>query len=618
MVTTRRRSPLLGGVLRSLALAVPVALLVGGGAVPAWAAPTAAELQAQIDSPEFRQKILALEYRTLRPETKLSDLAQLDQGEQKNLSKDNPLNRPSFGLEDEKFTKTPIYTDDTFQVNVGTTKEGGAKGAVGFGLSYLEKKLNDWWEDDRAKAKAKSKALDCANAFHETRVVYDRVVGQTPDPWTHNHYREVYLDLDRKADRLEAAIRADGGRAPGVTDEQRTIVWDVVRQAFDDYIGHPPSPEQLATGGEEIAKEMRNRLCDVPERTRAGHTAEEWVNKLRDEPESKAYLPTAVTKAYQQILGRDPDPAGLQLHVDQLAAKKLTMDEFRQALFSSAEGGTVRSTAAEEWVTQAYQAILGRAPDESGRQEYVRALLARTLTPEQAVQSLRASDEGVAYAKGVVVALYRELLGREPDAEGLQSFVVGLVKGESSFAEVARALRTSTEGQAHAAAVVAKTYREVVGREPDAAGAAAWTSALLNGDLLPSELPGKFSATEEGQVRVGEAANQTVAEVYRAELGREPSADDLAFWATKVASGELSREQLVAQVRSSKEYLDRAGEAANQTVAEVYRTVLGREPSAEDLAYWAPRLVSGELDRAQLTAQVENSEEARQRAGGGG
>ena len=576
----------------------------------------AAELQAQIESVEFRQKILASQYPTLRPETKLGELATQDQAPPKDSRKDDVLAGRTFGLDDSKYTKTPVYEDAAFKVTVGTAKEAGTESAIKFGLAYIEKKLNDWWEDDRAKAKAKSKALDCANAFHETRVVYDRVVGQTPDPWTHNHYREVYLDGDRKVDRLEAAIRADNGRAPGVTDEQRTIVWDVVRQAFDDYIGHPPSPEQLAVGGEEIAKEMRNRLCGVPERTRAGHTAEAWVNDLRDQPEARAYLPTAVTKAYQEILGRDPDPAGLQQHVDLLAAKKLTLDELRRALFDSAEGGAVRSTAAEEWVTLAYRTILGRDPDESGRQAYVQALLARTLTPEQAAQALRASDEGVAYAKGVVVALYRELLGREPDAEGLQNFVVGLVKGESSFADVAKALRTSTEGQAHAAAVVAKTYREVVGREPDATGAAAWTQALVNGDLLPSELPAKFSATEEGQVRAGEAANQTVAEVYRAELGREPSADDLAFWATKVASGELTRDQLVTQVRGSQEYLDRAGEAANQVVAEVYRAVLDREPSAEDLAYWAPKLVSGELDRPQLTAQVESSEEARQRAGG--
>ena len=102
-----------------------------------------------------------------------------------------------------------------------------------------------------------------------------------------------------------------------------------------------------------------------------------------------------VRRAYQDILERDPDPAGMRIYRSHIIDDGWTEQQVREDLRRSnefREKNTMTRAKAEEIVRQAYLAVLNREPDPGSR-GFVDAVFQRKMTREDVERELRKSSE---------------------------------------------------------------------------------------------------------------------------------------------------------------------------------------------------------------------------------
>ncbi len=196
-----------------------------------------------------------------------------------------------------------------------------------------------------------------------------------------------------------------------------------------------------------------------------------------------------VADTYLVLLGRQPEPGGLAFWVAQLqggmsrqafAAQVLALPEARGLL-----------------VRQAYQDVLGRQPEPGGL-AFWSSVLASGRPVQEIERALIASEEfrvgAGATNTGVVGRIYLVLLGRNPDAGGLQ-FWSGRLDAGTSPATLAAAIQSTDEGVVRQLTVL---YQRVLVRNPDPEERAAEAPRLRTVDrcVLLSELvaSGEFFA----------------------------------------------------------------------------------------------------------------------------
>lgn len=114
------------------------------------------------------------------------------------------------------------------------------------------------------------------------------------------------------------------------------------------------------------------------------------VRDFRRGPERPVDYDAVVKRAYEDILGRPADADGLRhfrsLMIDQGWTERMVRDHLR----NSAE---YRSTGIDRIIHRAYQDLLGRDPDPSGLASYRRLMLERNWSEQQLRDSIRQSAE---------------------------------------------------------------------------------------------------------------------------------------------------------------------------------------------------------------------------------
>ncbi len=179
-----------------------------------------------------------------------------------------------------------------------------------------------------------------------------------------------------------------------------------------------------------------------------------------------------VTALYQQLLNRNPDPAGLAGWV---AAIKngTTNQQVATAIWRSTEHRIIQ-------VTAYYQTYLNRKPDAAGLAGLVNSLQNGTLN-EQGVQlALVTSGEFVRNnptPSSYVNALYLDMLGRAPGPLESPFWQNALATSGPFF--VAASILTSSESYAR---LINGYYMTYLGRPADPAGLEGWLNALLFGN----------------------------------------------------------------------------------------------------------------------------------------
>lgn len=147
--------------------------------------------------------------------------------------------------------------------------------------------------------------------------------------------------------------------------------------------------------------------------------------------------------------------------------------------------------------------------------------------------------------------------------------------------------------------IVKDLYLNKFGRPADVGGLDYWSNMLSTGQIAPADLAQIFADTQEG---VSYAGNQNfVKDTYMGQTGRPYDEPGLKFWADKLQSGEITRDQLGDAFSATPE-----GQIYDLYQKEFYRS------SAEDpgSAFWLGRLNEG-ASYDEVAKALAESPEAR-------
>jgi hypothetical protein len=180
-----------------------------------------------------------------------------------------------------------------------------------------------------------------------------------------------------------------------------------------------------------------------------------------------------ITRAYEDILEREPDPASMQSHRRHIMREGWSEQDVRQALRQSPEYGSTakRTASADRIIGRAYQDVLNRQPDPGGLNTYRRAIIEAGWDEQDLRQVLLRSDEyreqrgDTAARRGDGGTAQQEREGRATSQrEG------GAASRREDSGATQREDRAANGGQDNVTQIVRSAYLAVLHREPDAGG----------------------------------------------------------------------------------------------------------------------------------------------------
>ena len=150
---------------------------------------------------------------------------------------------------------------------------------------------------------------------------------------------------------------------------------------------------------------------------------------------------------------------------------------------------------------------------------------------------------------------------------------------------------------------ITQLYRNFLGREPDAAGLAYWNSQLQSGTLDAISLTKTLLQSVEHQTIF-----KPIALMYYAALDRMPDEAGLVYWANEMRNG-ASIGMIAASIAASDEFAALHGKSSNeQFLIDLYDSALERAPDTAGLNFWKSVLEIG-FDRAIVMQSIATSPE---------
>jgi uncharacterized repeat protein (TIGR01451 family) len=157
--------------------------------------------------------------------------------------------------------------------------------------------------------------------------------------------------------------------------------------------------------------------------------------------------------------------------------------------------------------------------------------------------------------------LYRELLGREPDSGGEASWVAFLQQNNNAAgrAQVIAGFMNSPEYAIH---YITTLYQVILGRAPDAGGLQFWASQMgspgtpggATGSSDEKAIVAALFGSDEFFIQSGNTAQGWVNALYADIFGRAPDGNGAAFWANELAvRGAGDRDGIVRDLLTTQE-----------------------------------------------------------------
>jgi len=103
---------------------------------------------------------------------------------------------------------------------------------------------------------------------------------------------------------------------------------------------------------------------------------------------------------------------------------------------------TAAASDATEIVTEAYEDVLGRKPDEEGMRNFRSKVIEKDWTAEDVRKALRKSQE---YADLIITRSFEDVLGRKPDEGALNNYRRKVMQKGWSEKAIRKELRKSPE-----------------------------------------------------------------------------------------------------------------------------------------------------------------------------
>jgi TorA maturation chaperone TorD len=238
------------------------------------------------------------------------------------------------------------------------------------------------------------------------------------------------------------------GLSPFLFDREE----DAVRRAFQSVLNREPTGSELRRYRSLMED---NNWSEADVRRDLSSRSDYYrysTNRRGMRPEA------IIRRAYQDILGRDPDPEGMRTYRSNIVDRNWTEQDVREALRNSPEyqSGAARTASADRIIRRAYQDILGREPDAEGLNTYRRNIVERGWDEQDVRTALRRSPErrdvarasrsvSDAEATEMVRRAYLSVLNREPDAGGMRDYKARVLNDRWTEQQLVNALRSSDE-----------------------------------------------------------------------------------------------------------------------------------------------------------------------------
>ena len=223
-----------------------------------------------------------------------------------------------------------------------------------------------------------------------------------------------------------------------------------------------------------------------------------------------------------------------------------------------------------------------------------------------------------------VFRLYRATLGRDPDAGGWLGWTERIDSGaldltETSARFVASPEFQNTYGALDNAGFVDLLYRNVLNRSSDPDGLQGWLTALADGATRAEivlgfsespEFTGATRSSAQTAIDTSDPAawSDDVFRIYRAALDRPPDVGGFANWTGRLANG-LGQEALAAGFTGSPEFQNTYGVLSDAAFVELlYQNVLNRTSDAGGLRNWLDALAAGASREAVLLGFSNSTE----------
>jgi Subtilase family/Domain of unknown function (DUF4214)/Putative binding domain, N-terminal/Bacterial TSP3 repeat len=190
----------------------------------------------------------------------------------------------------------------------------------------------------------------------------------------------------------------------------------------------------------------------------------------------------------------------------------------------------------------------------------------------------------------LIMQLYRDFLGREGEASGINNWVNALNNNALNRVQVVEAFYNSQEFEVTTAPVV-RLYFAAFLRIPDYSGLTNWVNAYRGGTPL-SSIAQSFASSSEFIQTYGALDNtQYVTLLYNNILGRSPDPAGLAHWVTLLNNMTFTRGEVLLGFSESPEY----HQTSNNKVFTVmiYVAMLRRAPEQAGFDNWVGYLNNG-------------------------
>jgi RNA polymerase sigma factor (sigma-70 family) len=212
-----------------------------------------------------------------------------------------------------------------------------------------------------------------------------------------------------------------------------------------------------------------------------------------------------------------------------------------------ATGSDVVLTPTQRWVHTLHVDLVGQLPDPQALAHWLTAAQDGASHREIAGELVRSED----YCRAQIEALYRTLLDRDGDPEGVAAWTSSARAG-IALQDIIAGFCDSCEYKANhpgAAAFVESLYERLLSRASDPDGKAAWLAALDNRASTLSVIRGMLCSTEY--------CAQRATELHERLLGRDAEETELSDHILELMHG-TTLQQLVVGFVTSAEYIARA------------------------------------------------------------
>lgn len=259
-----------------------------------------------------------------------------------------------------------------------------------------------------------------------------------------------------------AVVTLLGGGPATASADWKTFVTDVtINQAFQNALHRTPDDYELRRyrtrviedhwSQRDIENDLRGRRDYWSHSDRESRSRSSDWDRSHYSYKDDYDVDRMIRRAYQDILGRDPDAEGLRTARINVIDRNWTEKQLRDSLRNSPEKRGNDSAAADRIVKRAYNAVLGRDPDPTGLYQYRNQVERHGWDQHDVEDALRHSPEFRAKnrvseeeARNIVRRAYESVLGREPDPASA-GFVERVMRDHWTERDVARELYNSAE-----------------------------------------------------------------------------------------------------------------------------------------------------------------------------